>query len=136
YKEAGKDGRVSFKKYVIISYVDNLIDWGDMLFSQNSWEGINQAIMLYIRAWNLLGEKPKKKGKFKIKSRNVCEVLTANRKMLCKAETITPAQSSGNGQFTLNPASSDTAEYCSYTVLQKIKTLSGYGIGLRIVFIK
>ncbi|BET28001.1 hypothetical protein wCauATS_02030 [Wolbachia pipientis] len=125
YKEAGKDGRVSFEKYVIISYVDNLIDWGDMLFSQNSWEGINQATMLYIRAWNLLGEKPKKKGKFKIKSRNVCEVLTANRKMLCKAETITPAQSSGNGQFALNPASSDTAEYCSYFCTPENKDFIG-----------
>lgn len=114
YKEADKEGKVSFEKYIIISYVDNLIDWGDMLFSQNSWEGINQATMLYIRAWDLLGKKPKKKGKFKFKSRNVCEVLTANREMLCKAEIITPTQSSGNGQFALNPASSDTAEYCSY----------------------
>ncbi|MDD9336258.1 MAG: neuraminidase-like domain-containing protein [Wolbachia sp.] len=125
YKEADKEGKVSFEKYIIISYVDNLIDWGDMLFSQNSWEGINQATMLYIRAWNLLGEKPKKKGKFKIKSRNVCEVLTANRKMLCKAETITPAQSSGNGQFALNPASSDTAEYCSYFCTPENKDFIG-----------
>ncbi|WP_264688342.1 Tc toxin subunit A-related protein [Wolbachia endosymbiont (group A) of Sympetrum striolatum] len=125
YKEADKEGKVSFEKYIIISYVDNLIDWGDMLFSQNSWEGINQATMLYIRAWDLLGEKPKKKGKFKIRSRNVCEVLTANREMLCKAETITPAQSSGNGQFALNPVSSDTTEYCSYFCTPENKDFIG-----------
>ncbi|BDG77058.1 MULTISPECIES: neuraminidase-like domain-containing protein [Wolbachia] len=53
----------SFKKYIIISYVDNLIDWGNMLFAKGSWEGLNQATMIYIRAWDLLGPKPIKNGK-------------------------------------------------------------------------
>jgi hypothetical protein len=110
YKEAYKK-KASFEKYVIISYVDNLIDWGDVEFSKESWEGINQATMLYIRAWDLLGEKPKKKGKHKSDHKNICEVLTANREMLCKVETGAPSSGSHNAP---NPASSNTIEYCSY----------------------
>lgn len=59
-----KQRTTSFEKYIIISYIDNLIDWGDMLFAKGSWEALNQATMLYIRAWDLLGPKPIKKGNF------------------------------------------------------------------------
>jgi hypothetical protein len=45
-----------------------------MLFFQNSWEAINQATMLYVRAFNLLGYKPKKKEKCAIKPQNICKL--------------------------------------------------------------
>lgn len=41
-----------------MAYIDNLIDWGDMLFQQYTAENINEARMLYILAYDLLGSKP------------------------------------------------------------------------------
>ncbi|WP_253299827.1 hypothetical protein [Wolbachia endosymbiont of Chironomus riparius] len=114
YKEADKKA-ISYEKYMIISYVDNLIDWGDMLFSQNSWEGINQATMLYIRAWDLLGEKPKKKVKHKSESQNVCQISNSNIKALCKAETTIP---SGTSSI---PATTSIIEYCEYFCIPENK---------------
>ena len=48
----------AYEKAVAMKYLDNLLDWGDMLFAQDSWETINQAVILYVRVLNLLGPKP------------------------------------------------------------------------------
>ncbi len=48
----------AYEKAVAMKYLDNLLDWGDMLFAQDNWEAINQATILYVRALNLLGSKP------------------------------------------------------------------------------
>ena len=45
------------KKAIVMAYIDNLTDWGDMLFRQYSQESINEARMLYVLAYDLLGEK-------------------------------------------------------------------------------
>ena len=42
-----------------MKYIDNILDWGDSLFSQDTRESINEAILLYVLAYNLLGERPK-----------------------------------------------------------------------------
>jgi hypothetical protein len=52
----------AYRKAVVMSYIDNLLDWGDMLFRQYSVEGINEARMLYILAYDLLGDKPENMG--------------------------------------------------------------------------
>ncbi len=39
-------------------YVANLIDWGDMLFAQDTRETITQASQLYVLANELLGPRP------------------------------------------------------------------------------
>jgi hypothetical protein len=49
---------VAFQKAVIMAYIDNLIAWGDNLFSQNTLESINEATMLYILADEILGPRP------------------------------------------------------------------------------
>lgn len=49
---------VGYRKAIVMAYVDNLLDWGDMLFRQFTRESINEARMLYILAYDLLGEKP------------------------------------------------------------------------------
>lgn len=48
----------TYPKAVVMKYIDNLIDWGDYLFAQDTWETITEATMLYVMAANLLGKKP------------------------------------------------------------------------------
>src|SRR6185312_4380936 len=48
----------SFEKAIVMNYLDNLINWGDSLFVQYTWESLTAATMLYVYAYNLLGERP------------------------------------------------------------------------------
>jgi hypothetical protein len=50
--------RIAYRRAIVMAYIDNLIDWGDMLFTQYTRESINEARMLYILAYDLLGGKP------------------------------------------------------------------------------
>ena len=52
----------AYRKAIVMSYIDNLLDWGDMLFRQYTVESINEARMLYILAYDLLGDKPENLG--------------------------------------------------------------------------
>jgi hypothetical protein len=54
----GRMRKLAFMKNVVMKYLDNLIDWGDMLFRQNTIESINEATQLYILAANILGKRP------------------------------------------------------------------------------
>ncbi|MBD1584498.1 Tc toxin subunit A-related protein [Pseudoalteromonas sp. S16_S37] len=54
---------LAYRKAIVMRYIDNLLDWGDMLFRQYTRESINEARMLYILAYDLLGEKPQNMGK-------------------------------------------------------------------------
>ncbi len=51
---------VAYQKTVVMKYLDNLIAWGDVLFRQDSMEGINEATQLYVLAAEILGPRPKK----------------------------------------------------------------------------
>lgn len=42
----------------VMAYLDNLIDWGDSLFRQDTGESINEATQLYVLAANILGPRP------------------------------------------------------------------------------
>ena len=42
----------------VMAYLDNLIDWGDTLFRQDTGETINEATQLYVLAANILGPRP------------------------------------------------------------------------------
>lgn len=53
----------AYRKAIVMAYVDNVLDWGDMLFRQYTRESINEARMLYILAYDLLGEKPESLGR-------------------------------------------------------------------------
>ena len=41
-----------------MAYLDNLIDWGDIQFRQDTGEAINEATQLYVLAALILGERP------------------------------------------------------------------------------
>lgn len=48
----------AYEKNTVMQYIDNLIQWGDNLFTQDTWESITEATMLYVYANDLLGPKP------------------------------------------------------------------------------
>jgi len=48
----------AFEKATLMQYVQNLISWGDSLFAQESFETTTAATMLYVYAYDLLGERP------------------------------------------------------------------------------
>ena len=50
--------QIAYKKAIVMRSIDNLLDWGDVLFGQYTMESINEARMLYMLAYDLLGEKP------------------------------------------------------------------------------
>lgn len=53
----------AYQKAIVMKYIDNLIDWGDYLFTQDTRESINEALMLYQLAYDILGKRPVKLGK-------------------------------------------------------------------------
>ena len=53
---------VAYRRAVVMAYVDNLLDWGDMLFRQYTAESIDEARMLYVLAHDLLGAPPEQLG--------------------------------------------------------------------------
>jgi len=50
---------VAFQQAVLMKYIDNLIAWGDSLFTQDTMESVNQATQMYVLADKLLGPKPR-----------------------------------------------------------------------------
>jgi hypothetical protein len=48
----------AFQKAIVMRYVDNLLDWADALFTQFTMESVNEAMMLYIMASDVLGPRP------------------------------------------------------------------------------
>ncbi|WP_308636277.1 Tc toxin subunit A-related protein [Paenibacillus silvisoli] len=51
---------VAYQKAIVMKYIDNLIDWGDRLFRQDTIEAINEATTLYVLAYEILGRRPVK----------------------------------------------------------------------------
>lgn len=50
---------VAYQKALLMKYINNLTEWGDFLFRQDTMESIAQATQMYILADKLLGPKPK-----------------------------------------------------------------------------
>lgn len=49
---------MAYQKSVVMKYIDNLLEWGDRLFRQDTIESINEATQLYVLAQDILGERP------------------------------------------------------------------------------
>lgn len=50
---------VAYQKATLMKYIENLVQWGDNLFRQDTMESITQATQMYILADKLLGPKPR-----------------------------------------------------------------------------
>lgn len=51
---------IAYQYSVVMRYLDNLIAWGDQLFSQDTMETVNEAAQRYVLAANLLGPRPER----------------------------------------------------------------------------
>jgi len=49
---------VAYQRAVVMRYIDNLLAWGDQLFRRDTMESINEATMLYLVAYQILGKRP------------------------------------------------------------------------------
>ncbi len=49
---------LAYQKAVVQKYIENLLQWGDYLFAQDTLETINEAAQLYLHALQILGPKP------------------------------------------------------------------------------
>jgi hypothetical protein len=74
----------AYQKSVVMAYVDNLLDWGDKLFRRFQQETINEAIVLYQTARDILGPRPAQIGD--------CGLASGSRSY----EAIKPALRSGS----------------------------------------
>lgn len=61
----------AYQKTIVMHYIDNLLDWGDFLFTQDTRESINEAEMLYQLAFDILGKRPVKIGKCETAEENL-----------------------------------------------------------------
>ncbi len=52
----------AYQKHMVMRYVDNLLDWADSLFTQFTTESLNEAVLLYVLAGDILGERPARLG--------------------------------------------------------------------------
>lgn len=57
---------IAYQKTLLMHYIDNLLDWADNLYRKHTTETINEAVMLYITAYDLLGKKPLNLGECKM----------------------------------------------------------------------
>jgi hypothetical protein len=48
----------AYQKAIVMRYIDNLLDWADELFTQFQSETVNEALMLYATAADILGDRP------------------------------------------------------------------------------
>ena len=53
---------IAYQKTLVMHYIDNLLNWADKLYRQNTMETIEEATMLYIMAYDLLGHPPASTG--------------------------------------------------------------------------
>ncbi|MCC5907083.1 MAG: ribosomal protein L7/L12 [Balneolaceae bacterium] len=71
----------AYRKSVVMKYVDNLVDWGDHLFAQDTRESINEATLLYVMAADILGDRPVELGSCEKVGVRVLLVSAGNNKI-------------------------------------------------------
>lgn len=50
----------TYQKAIVRKYLDNLLEWADSLFRQDTMESINEATQLYLLAASILGPRPQR----------------------------------------------------------------------------
>lgn len=67
---------IAYQKTIVMHYIDNLVKWGDKLFRQYTVESITEASMIYMMAYDLLGNEPMDLGACPLpKDENYGEIL-------------------------------------------------------------
>jgi hypothetical protein len=73
---------VAYQRTVIMKYIDNLIAWGDQLFKRDTIESINEATMLYVLAYEILGPKPNKHPNLNFTEKSYQEMITTGNDII------------------------------------------------------
>lgn len=68
----------AYQQAVLCTYLDVLIEWGDMLFRRDTVESINEATQLYVLAANLLRKRPEQLKGVAPAARNYSELSIAD----------------------------------------------------------
>ncbi|MEU6778308.1 hemopexin repeat-containing protein [Nonomuraea angiospora] len=100
----------AYRRAVVMAYVDNVLDWGDLLFRQYTAESLDEARMLYILAFDLLGRRPQAVGARHLSAAKTFEEIGTAEPADPYAETLTGGgtlldgmgaihRSVGNGYF-------------------------------------
>lgn len=53
---------IAYQKSTVMHYISNLMDWGDNRYRQNTRETLAEATLLYMAAYDLLGQEPEDVG--------------------------------------------------------------------------
>lgn len=64
----------AYQKNVVMKYLDNLLNWADLLFKQDTMETTNEAAQIYMLAWYILGDKPRLVDKAETEAKTYCEL--------------------------------------------------------------
>lgn len=101
---------VAYQRVIVMKYIDNLIAWGDRLFSQDTMESINEATQMYVLAAELLGPRPEQvKPSLSVPDKTFAELMQAglddfaNASVLAAENLLGPVQSSGSVDYTRAP---------------------------------
>ena len=119
----------AYPKAIIMNYIDNLLDWGDSLFSQDTYESINEAMMLYITAHQLLGERPRSVAVCETANedktfKQIEEFLNASDEILIEIESVISENkviSNSKSKFSLDKEVSDNHLQNKYNFTDKIQ---------------
>ena len=115
----------AYAKAVVMRYIDNLLDWGDFLFTQDTQESITQATNLYVMAADLLGKRPEAVG--------VCPVPRAKNFGEIRREysgVVNEGVAQGGGEDYIKLAAAASSEDDFY-MWMRIEITSGAGAGQR-----
>ena len=84
----------ALQKAIVMKYVDNLLDWADTLFTQFTMESVNEAMLLYVMASDVLGPRPAELGDCGTSVEpktyeHIAPMIDANGEVLVELETWT-----------------------------------------------
>jgi hypothetical protein len=85
----------AYQKSIVMKYIDNLLDWGDSLFSEFTAEAVNEATLLYVMATDILGPRPAELGECGEAAgtprsyAQIAPVVAKGSEFLVEAETLT-----------------------------------------------
>jgi hypothetical protein len=92
----------AYQKAIVMKYVDNLLDWADHLFTQFTTESVNEALMLYVMAADILGPRPARLGdcgEGAIRPKNyqtIAPTIGRGEELLIELESWTIGKRAGN----------------------------------------
>ena len=91
----------AYQKNIVMKYIDNLLDWGDQLFTQDTMESVNEATLLYVVAKEILGDRPAQIGdcgEGKVSPKNYATIqplLNKGSEFLAELESYTIVRTPG-----------------------------------------